>query len=64
MRILLSFIAHDDTKLYQMDDNSAFLNVIINEEAYVIQPLGFEDQTHPEHVYKLKKALYALKQAP
>ena len=28
------------------------------------QPPGFEDDTYPDHVYKLSKALYRLKQAP
>ncbi|GJX78844.1 retrotransposon protein, putative, unclassified [Tanacetum coccineum] len=31
---------------------------------YVSQPEGFVDQDNPSHVYKLKKALYCLKQAP
>jgi len=39
------------------------LNGIINEEVYVSQPLGFKDHLLPNHVYKLKKALYRLKQA-
>jgi len=47
-----------------MDVKSAFLNGIINEEVYVEQPPGFEDHQHPNHVYKLKKALYGLKKAP
>jgi len=28
------------------------------------QPLGYVDRTHPNLVYRLKKALYNLKQAP
>ena len=44
-----------------MDVKSAFLNGYINEEVYVKQPPGFEDDKKPNHVYKLKKALYGLK---
>ncbi|GJS04675.1 retrovirus-related pol polyprotein from transposon TNT 1-94 [Tanacetum coccineum] len=53
-----------DFKLLQMDVKSAFLNGLINEEAYVTQHMGFIDFKKPDHVYKLKKALYGLKQAP
>ena len=52
-----------DFKLYQMDVKSTFLNGILNEEAYVEQSKSFEDPHHPDHVYKLKKAFYGLKQA-
>ena len=51
-------------KLYQMDVKSAFLNIYIEEEVCVSQPLSFEDHKNHTHVYKLKKALYGLKQAP
>jgi len=44
-----------------MDVKSAFLNGYTNEEVYVDQPPGFEDHQHPNHVFKLKKALYGLK---
>ena len=47
-----------------MDVKSAFLNGPIKEEVYVEQPPSFEDDTYPDHVYKLSKALYGLKQAP
>jgi hypothetical protein len=46
-----------------MDVKSAFLNVYSNEEVYVEQPTGFKDYKQHNHVYKLKKALYDLKQA-
>ena len=47
-----------------MDVKSAFLNRYLQEEVFVAQHKGFEDPLHPDHVYKLKKALYRLKQAP
>nr|GEV48280.1 hypothetical protein [Tanacetum cinerariifolium] len=64
IRILLAYACALDFKLLQMDIKSAFLNGLINEEVYVAQPLGFIDFEKPDHVYKLKKALYGIKQAP
>nr|GEW24898.1 retrovirus-related Pol polyprotein from transposon TNT 1-94 [Tanacetum cinerariifolium] len=63
-RILLAYACALDSKLFQMDVKSAFLNGFINEELYVAQPPGFIDFEKLDHVYKLKKALYGLKQAP
>ena len=37
---------------------------MISEEVFVKQPPGFEDPMYPDHVYKLKKSLYGLKQSP
>lgn len=30
---------------------------------YVLQPLGFENHEHPNHIFKLKRALYGIKEA-
>ncbi|GJQ98682.1 retrovirus-related pol polyprotein from transposon TNT 1-94 [Tanacetum coccineum] len=49
--------------IYQMDVKTAFLNGNLQEEVFVSQPEGFEDPDYPTHVYRLKKALYRLKQA-
>jgi hypothetical protein len=64
IRILLVYACTHNIKLYQMDVKSAFLNGYINKEVYVEQPPGFEDDKKLNHVYKLKKALYDLKQTP
>ncbi|KAI3745947.1 hypothetical protein L6452_08359 [Arctium lappa] len=47
-----------------MDVKSAFLYGSIEEEVYVCQPPGFENPSYPDRVYKLKKTLYGLHQAP
>ena len=47
-----------------MDIKSIFLNNTIKKEVHVEQPPGFKDHQFPNHVYKLNKALYSLKQAP
>nr|GEY82608.1 copia protein [Tanacetum cinerariifolium] len=49
--------------IYQMDVKITFLNGVLREEVYVNQPKGFIDQDHPNHVYRLKKVFYLLKQA-
>nr|GFC09856.1 hypothetical protein [Tanacetum cinerariifolium] len=42
----------------EMDVKTAFLNENLGEEVYVSQPDGFVYPDNPNHVYKLKKALY------
>ncbi|GKC92993.1 retrovirus-related pol polyprotein from transposon TNT 1-94 [Tanacetum coccineum] len=64
IRILLAYAYAHDFKLFQMDVKSVFLNSFINEEVYVSQPPGFIDFKKPNHVFKLKKALYDVKKAP
>ncbi|GJR61743.1 retrovirus-related pol polyprotein from transposon TNT 1-94 [Tanacetum coccineum] len=63
IRILVAYACALDVKLFQMDVKNAFLNGFINEEVYVAQPSRFIDFKKPNHVYKLKKSLYGLKQA-
>ncbi|GKC70389.1 putative ribonuclease H-like domain-containing protein [Tanacetum coccineum] len=47
-----------------MDVKSAFLYGKIEEEVYVCQPPRFEDPEFSDKVYKVKKAVYGLHQAP
>nr|GEU40973.1 uncharacterized mitochondrial protein AtMg00810-like [Tanacetum cinerariifolium] len=64
IRIFLTFAAHKNMVVYQMDVKIAFLKGNLREEVYVSQPDEFVDPDNPNHVYKLMKALYGLKQAP
>ncbi|GJR67045.1 retrovirus-related pol polyprotein from transposon TNT 1-94 [Tanacetum coccineum] len=64
IRIFVANAAAKNMTIYQIDVKMAFLNGVLRKEVYVTQPEGFIDQDNPTHVYKLKKALYDLKQAP
>nr|GEV73860.1 retrovirus-related Pol polyprotein from transposon TNT 1-94 [Tanacetum cinerariifolium] len=64
IRIFLAYAAHKSFMVFQMDVKTAFLHGSLKEDVYVCQPEGFIDADHPSHVYKLKKALYGLNQAP
>jgi hypothetical protein len=48
----------------RLESICAFLNGPIKEEVYIEQPPGFEYSEYPNHVYKLSKVLYGLKQSP
>ncbi|KAI3685594.1 hypothetical protein L6452_34843 [Arctium lappa] len=64
IRLFLAYASFMKFRVYQMDVKSAFLYGRIEEEVYVCQPPGFENPNYLDKVYKLKKALYGLHQAP
>ncbi|GKC09318.1 retrovirus-related pol polyprotein from transposon TNT 1-94, partial [Tanacetum coccineum] len=64
IRIFLAYASHKNMVVFQIDVKTSFLNGILKEEVYVSQPEGFVNHDHPNHVLRLKKALYILKQAP
>nr|GEX77464.1 retrovirus-related Pol polyprotein from transposon TNT 1-94 [Tanacetum cinerariifolium] len=61
--IFIAYAAHKSFPIYQMDVKTAFLNGPLKEEVYVAQSDGFIDLDQPEKVYRLRKAIYELKQA-
>nr|GFA98886.1 hypothetical protein [Tanacetum cinerariifolium] len=64
VRLFIAYAAHKSFTVYQMDVKIAFLYGPLKEEVYVNQPDGFVVPYHPDKVYRLKKALYGLIQAP
>ncbi|KAE8668864.1 tir-nbs resistance protein [Hibiscus syriacus] len=50
IRVLLAHAANKDRNLWQMDVKNAFLNGELDREIYMIQPMGFQSQDHPEYV--------------
>ena len=64
VRLLLALSAKKNWEVHHLDVKTAFLNGDIKEDVYVAQPEGFEKAGKEGFVYKLKKALYGLCQAP
>ena len=63
IRLLISLVAQNQWRIFQMDVKFPFLNGYLEEELYVEQPIGYVVKGQEDKVLKLKKALYGLKQA-
>ena len=61
IRILLSLAANSDWPIHQLDIKNAFLNGELEEEVYMCQLPGFEEELGIQTVCKLNKSLYGLK---
>jgi histone deacetylase 1/2 len=64
IRLILSIVVSRGWAIRQLDVQNAFLHGVLEEDVYMKQPPGYEDNTHPHYVCKLDKALYGLKRAP
>jgi len=62
IRTVLAIAALEDLELRSVDISHAYLNGTLEEEIYMQQPEGFE-VGGPDHVCRLRKSLYGLKQA-
>ena len=63
-RVLLTLAARHGIEARLYDVSTAFLHASLKEDVYVKQPPGHEVAGKENHVYKLKKAMYGLKNAP
>ncbi|GJX48097.1 retrovirus-related pol polyprotein from transposon TNT 1-94 [Tanacetum coccineum] len=64
IRIFLAYAAHNRSLYFIWHVKTVFLHGTLKEDVYACQPEGFINAEHPSHVYKLKKVLCGLKQAP
>jgi hypothetical protein len=60
IRDILLIVAVMKWKVHQMDVKTYFLNGVLGEEVYVVQPQGFETHDSETHVCRLNKFLYGL----
>jgi hypothetical protein len=63
IKTIISLVAKMKWKFHHMDVKTTFLNGVIEEEVYIEQLQGFEVEDRKTHIYRLKKAMYGLKQA-
>lgn len=63
IRVILTLALTYKWDIQQIDVNNAFLNGILQEEIYMVQPPGFVAE-NKKLVCRLNRALYGLKQAP
>ena len=64
IRLIIALAASNGWEIHHLDVKTAFLHGHLKEEVYVTQPEGFVVRGEEQKVYKLKKALYGLRQAP
>jgi hypothetical protein len=63
VRIMLALSAIKDWYITGLDVCNAYLYGVLNEEIYIKQPEGFKVKGQEHKVFRLKRAIYGLKQA-
>ena len=63
VKVMLVIAHYLKLEVHQFDVTAAFINAQIDVDIYMEQPKGFRSTEHPDHVWKLNKGLYGLKQA-
>lgn len=63
LRLFFAVCAYFVLEVYQMDLITAFLNGVLKQIIFMEQPEGFVSKEYSNHVFKLLKSIYGLKQA-
>ena len=63
IRLLFGLAAANGWEIHHLDVKTALLHGELTEDVYVSQPKGFENKGEEHKVFKLRKALYRLRQA-
>lgn len=64
IRTILTLATLRGWNVFQLDVKSAFLHGELSETVFVDQPQGYQKRGEEHKVYRLKNALYGLRQAP
>lgn len=64
IRLIIALAGSHGWEVHHLDVKTAFLHGELKEEVFITQPEGFVVSEEEQKVYKLKKALYGLRQAP
>lgn len=64
IQLVLGLAIAQEWALKQLDVNNAFLQGDLHKEVYMTQPPSFIDKDKPDHVFRLRKAIYRLKKSP
>ena len=64
IRTILSLVVVEYLHLEQLDVKTTFLHGDLEEDIYMQQPQGYEVKGKENLVWRLKKSMYGLKQAP
>ena len=63
IRIMTALLVENNWDCHHVDVKCAYLNSDIKETIFIKQPEGFVSKDSPDHVCKLRKSMYGLKQA-
>lgn len=64
IRLFLTIALNYKWAIRQLDVESAFLHGDLFGEVYMALPQGYKDPLFPNHVCRMHKSIYGLKQAP